>query len=197
MPMPISMLDCPEHNHTSPIITSSNWTLVEPLTAKVYGPPAFMADRTAFHSPRSLAWTCWLPVESVTVIFSFGSAQPQTTSGFSCCKTIWLENTFGNRPSARATCVKPPPATSPSITVHTAQPSLVLRIIISVQTIACLSAALGHTQSFPGAGPVFGTHPAPVNHYIRPCGISTLPLPRVGAKLEDKRFSARRDFPKP
>src|ERR1035437_649884 len=120
MPMPISMLDCPEHNHTSPIITSSNWTLVEPLTAKVYGPPAFMADRTAFHSPRSLAWTCWLPVESVTVIFSFGSAQPQTTSGFSCCKTMWLENTFGSRTSARATCVKPPSATSPSTTVHRA-----------------------------------------------------------------------------
>src|ERR1035438_2818030 len=148
MPMPISIFDCPEHNHTSPIITSSNSTLVAPLTARVYGPPAFMAATTAFHSPRSLAWTCWLPVESVTVIFSFGSAQPQTTSGFSCCKTIWLENTFGSR------------------TAHPRQPSLVLRIIVSFQTIACLSEALGHAQWFPGAGPVFGSHPAPVNHYL-------------------------------
>ena len=38
MPMPISMFDCPEHNHTSPTITSSNWTLLEPVTVKRIGP---------------------------------------------------------------------------------------------------------------------------------------------------------------
>ena len=129
--MPISMFDCPEHNHTSPTSTSSNWTLVEPLTVRVCGPLAFMAGSTAFHSPRSLACACWLLPEISTVTFSPGCAHPQMASGLSCCRTMWLENTFGSRTSARAVCAKPPPAASASAAEHTAQPSLVLRIIAS------------------------------------------------------------------
>ena len=90
-----------------------------------------MAGRTAFHSPRSLAWTCWLAEASSTVTFSLGCAQPQITSGFSCCNTMWLENTFGSRTSACAVRMNPLPPASATITGHIAQPSRLFRIMVS------------------------------------------------------------------
>ena len=38
-PSPISMLDCPPHNHTSPTSTSRNSTCCGPSMTTVYGPP--------------------------------------------------------------------------------------------------------------------------------------------------------------
>ena len=102
MPIPISMFDWPEQSHTSPIITSSNSTELEPATLSVNGPPAFMAGSVTFHSPRSLACACAVADASVTVTVSLGCAQPQIARGISCWRTMWLANTFGNRTSALA-----------------------------------------------------------------------------------------------
>ena len=87
-PIPISMFDCPEQSQTSPIMTSSSRSVLEPMTFNTNGPPAFMAGKTACHSPRSFATAEALPEPTCTLIFSLGSAQPQTVMGFSRCNTM-------------------------------------------------------------------------------------------------------------
>ena len=51
-----AMFDCPEHNQTSPIITSRMRAVCSPDdTTNSSGPPAFEAGRVVDHCPVSLA----------------------------------------------------------------------------------------------------------------------------------------------
>ena len=84
----ISMFDCPEHNHTSPINTSSHVTVFAPLTTNLTGPPDFCAGNATFHSPFAFGVAATLVSPTCTVTVSPAAAQPQTWIGFPCCKTM-------------------------------------------------------------------------------------------------------------
>src|SRR6478735_101416 len=95
----ISMLDCPEQTHTSPInIFSKTIVLILPLIVMVKGPPAAGVLIFAFHFPLLNAITESTVVfhEQVIVKRSLGSAHPQRVACEFCCRTILLLMIGGN-----------------------------------------------------------------------------------------------------
>src|SRR3954454_24007501 len=98
----ISILDCPEANQTSPIMTSSIDSAFEAFTSTLKGPPAARAGRYELHLPSLSEVASALCPSRVTVTFSSGSAQPQKCIGAFLCSTKWLLRIFGRRTSAQA-----------------------------------------------------------------------------------------------
>ena len=97
------MLDCPEHNQTSPISTSLISMVLLPFTVTVIGTlPAVIGGSSTCHRPASSAVALAVFSQSVTTTDSRASAQPQMRIFCCCCSTMWSPNTFGSRTSARA-----------------------------------------------------------------------------------------------
>ena len=75
-----------------------------PLTVSVCGPPAGIGSSVTGHLPSSPALAVLVWPAIVTVTSSPGSAQPQTRSFCSRCRTMWLPKIAGSFTSARCRC---------------------------------------------------------------------------------------------
>src|SRR5690606_2475391 len=86
----ISMLDCPEHSHTSPTMTSSSVIVLYPLIVMVYGPPADGVVSITFHSAFGFPLVVIVfPSQLVVMVTSsVALAHPQKGTSAFCCSTM-------------------------------------------------------------------------------------------------------------
>ena len=93
----ISILDCPEQNHTSPINTLSNSSFSPSDTATVYGPPASGVWTRANHLPSASDSTTVFDLshDGRIVTFDDGLAVPQKATDAFLCSTILSPKTDG------------------------------------------------------------------------------------------------------
>ena len=91
------MLDCPEQSQTSPTSTSVNTTVSAPAdTVKRWASAeVFSGSRSTRHCPEASAVAVFFCPANSTVTTAFGSAIPQTGTGWSRCSTMWSEKTDG------------------------------------------------------------------------------------------------------
>src|ERR1035437_1066254 len=99
------MFDWSEPTHTSP--TSTSLTMIGalpflPVMVMVKGPPDFSFASRPVHLPSASAIADLVWSWNFTVIFSPGSAMPQTGSAMSLCNTMWsLNRPLGNLRACR------------------------------------------------------------------------------------------------
>jgi hypothetical protein len=112
-----TMLDWPEHSHTSPTSTSTIVCAAPSalLTASVYGPPAGSAGSVACQWPSASARPCTVWPAKRIVSAAPGFAWPQTGSARSRCSTAWSWNS-GLSSAASAAHAAPVPRHSSAAT---------------------------------------------------------------------------------
>src|SRR5688572_211876 len=84
-----SMLDWPEHNHTSPTSTSlTSCRRITVRTVNVYGPPARNEGNDTDQRPEASACVLREAPDNDTATCSSALARPQTSIGLSRCTTM-------------------------------------------------------------------------------------------------------------
>ena len=84
------MFDCPEHSHTSPIITLCSVTGVPSLMVISYGPPALGVATLTSHLPSLPATASYLCLshDVVTLTVRPASHVPHSGASAFCCITM-------------------------------------------------------------------------------------------------------------
>ena len=102
-PTRISMFDCPEQIHTSPMSTLLNVTGWRPsVKVIVWGPPASGVRTVAVQCPAASAGTSWRAPSHEVVIRTVrsGAAVPQSFTSLSRCSTMLSVKMAGSFTSA-------------------------------------------------------------------------------------------------
>ena len=94
----ISMFDCPEQNHTSPMSMSFSTTASPSEISSEYGPPASGVAILVSHFPSAEAVTDtgFFAQEALTVTLLPGSAFPQRAASVFCWSTMLSPITEGS-----------------------------------------------------------------------------------------------------